>query len=385
MNLFDVIIVGSGPSGAIAGYTTASNGLRTLILDRSLFPRRKICGGGLTYRARNLIPFDISEIIHQEIHSGSIGFRGNLVKTIRDKEVIAYTIDRLSFDSFLLNKAVEYGAEAQLGKRVNTVKEQNDLIQVETNQETFLGKYLVGADGVHSTIAKTMGMIKNRPTSFAYEARLSREIENRTSQTEMITFDFGTILGGYGWIFPKQDHLNVGVCRTWPGKKASKKHLLRFVDQNPGLHRDRIIDIRAFPVPLGGKKFTLHRKNILLVGDAANLADPWLGEGLYYALFSGRLAAETIISHNNSELLDLAAYTQKINETCVEQFKYARKFSLIVNALPYINVQLLQYSKTLQKVVINLLRGDMTYQEAWQSVMNLIPKFLRQKLRGEND
>lgn len=383
MNLFDAIIVGGGPSGAICGYTLSEAGLQVLIIDQSLFPRRKVCGGGLTFHAMKEIPFDITDVIHQKLNSGQITFRGNLITTIHNRETIASTIDRETFDSFLLDKAVKAGAETLLGRRVNKVAEQNDLIRVQTDQETFYGKYLIGADGVHSVIAKQTGMIENRSTSLAYEARLTRGSEQDPSPDEMITFDFGTIFGGYGWIFPKRDHLNIGVCRTWPGKKASKKHLLRFIDQHPALHQDRIIDIRAFPVPLGGKKSNLHQNNILLVGDAANLADPWLGEGLYYALYSGRRAAETIIKHHNGDLVDLAVYTQDINRNCVDQFAYARIFSFVVNALPYINVLMLKASKTLQTIVVDLLRGDQTYQKAWQSLIKTAPELLWKKFQGE--
>ena len=384
MNICDVIIVGGGPAGSIAGYALAKNNLKTLVIDQSLFPRRKVCGGGLTYHALNQIPFDISEVIHQEVCSGQIGFRGHLIKAIHDKKPIAYTIDRETFDYFLLDKAVESGVVTRLESRVRAVTEQKDFIQVQTNQETFFGKYLIGADGVHSTVARQMGMMENRPTSLAYEARLSREPSNTLSQPEMINFDFGTIPFGYGWIFPKRDHLNVGVCRTWPWKKASKTHLLRFIDQHPTLHRDKIIDIRAFPVPLGGKKSNLHKNNIMLFGDAANLADPWLGEGLYYTLYSGRLAAETIIKHLNGDVFDLAAYTKNINEICVNQFSYARRFSFLVNALPYINVMLIKSSTSLQQIVIDLLRGDQTYQQAWLSLVNLPSKLILGKLKRKN-
>ena len=382
MNLFDVIIVGSGPTGTTAGYILARKGLKVLIIDQKNFPRRKICGGGLTLHTKKLIPFEIAEVIHQEVTAGQIGFRGRAIETILDENTIAFTIDRLTFDSFLLDKAIDAGARTHLGHRVHSLGWDNDLVNVHTNQETFSGRYLIGADGVHSTIAKQTGMIDHRSTSLAYEARLTREDKAGSSQADMITFDFGTILGGYGWIFPKRDHLNVGVCRTWPGRKASKKHLLRYIDQHPGLKRDRIIDIRAFPVPLGGKEYTLHKNNILLAGDAANLADPWLGEGLNYALFSGELAAETIIKHINGEIPDLAEYTQRINTTCVKEFSYAKRFSLLVNTLPYINVRLLKSSRTLQRIMIDLLRGDRTYQEAWQSLFTLAPNRIWKKLRG---
>ncbi|MDY6846222.1 MAG: geranylgeranyl reductase family protein, partial [Chloroflexota bacterium] len=367
MKRFDVIIVGAGPAGATAGYWLGKAGLDVLIIDKSTFPRRKICGGGLTQRAFSEIPFDISPVIHQEVNCGYIAFRGQSIKTIRVESPVAYMIDRLSFDNLLLEKAVAQGVRAELGQRVKSIAEQKEHIKLQTDQNTFTCRYLIGADGVHSLVAQQSNLVTNRKTSLAYEARLIKTNGPEPFLTDTITFDFGTLFFGYGWIFPKRDHLNIGVCRTWPANRASKKHLLRFIDQHPALHKDRIIDIRAYPVPQGTRKAFLHKNKILLVGDAANLGDPWLGEGLYYALYSGRIAGETIIKHAQGALLDLSEYSQHINNFCFEQFTYAKRFSLLVNALPYINVSLLKASRTLQNMIIGLLSGERTYRETWHA------------------
>lgn len=380
MKPFDVIIVGGGPAGASGGYWLGKAGLDVLIIDKSTFPRLKICGGGLTRRAFSEIPFDISPVIHQKVNCGYITFRGRPIKTIQAESPVAYMIDRLSFDSLLIEKAVAQGVRTVQGQRVISIAVQNEHIMVETDQDTYTCRYLISADGVHSLVAQQSGLVTKRTTSLAYEAQLTKENNPEPSLTDTITFDFGTLLFGYGWIFPKRDHLNVGVCRTWPANQASKKHLLKFVDQHPALHRDRIIDIRAYPVPQGTQKAFLHKNKILLVGDAANLGDPWLGEGLYYALYSGRMAAEMIIKHAKGGLLDLSEYSQHINDFCFEQFTYAKKFSLLVNALPYINVSLLKASSTLQNMVMDLLSGERTYRQTWHALITQTPKLLWNKL-----
>ena len=270
----------------------------------------------------------------------------------------------------------------KLGERVTTIEEGQKNIQVKTNQGDYFSHYLVGADGVHSLVAKQGGLITKRTTSLAYEARHALPNNPKHAHLDTVTFDFGTIPFGYGWIFPKRDHLNVGVCRTWPGNKAGKTDLYRFIDQHPGLEREKILDIRAYPVPLGGGRAALHKNNLLLVGDAANLADPWLGEGLYYALLSGRIAAETITNHIKGCITDLARYTREINTLCANQFAYARRFSLLVNLSPYINVQLLKASQTLQNLIIELLRGDQTYKDAWHKLFADTPKLLWKRLMG---
>lgn len=380
MNQFDVIIVGGGPAGSTAGYTLAKAGLRTMIIDQSHFPRRKICGGGLTERAYHQLPFDVSPAIHHGVDWGYIGFKGHLITSIHADGPAAYMIDRSSFDNLLLEKASALGVITKLGQRVRSIKQDKNAIQVITDQGEYFSSYLVGADGVHSVVAKQVGLITNRSVSLAYEARHTLPPSPQSSHLETITFDFGTISFGYGWIFPKRDHLNVGVCRTWPGKKAGKKHLYRFIEQHPGLQKDKIIDIRAYPVPLGGGRKVFHKNKVLLVGDAANLADPWLGEGLYYAFLSGQLAAKTIIIHIKGIIPDLSGYSQQINTFCMKQFSYARRFSLLVNLSPYINVQMIKSSRTLQNLIITLLRGEHTYKEAWCNLLSAAPKILLNKV-----
>lgn len=381
MKEYQVLIIGAGPAGSIAGYHLAKKGMDVCLIDKSRFPRRKVCGGGLTQHALAELPFDVSPVIHQAVDWGQVMFKGRLVKTIHGDQPIAYTIDRSSFDALLLEKAVERGAEFIPGERVISIDQGGKGIIVETNHDQYRCQYLIGADGVHSVVAQQAGLMQKRTTSLAYEALVSFLPNMMGTEVQSVTFDFGTILSGYGWVFPKRDHLNVGVCRSWPGKRASKRHLLRFIDQHPTLHKEGIINIRAFPVPMGGDDNSLHRDNTLLVGDAANLADPWLGEGLYYAILSGRLAAETIEKHIAGAIPDLSEYSKQVNERIVKQFIFARKLSLLVNALPIINLALLKASPTLQRMIIDLLRGDQTYQQVWQNLKNIPLKKLSKILQ----
>jgi len=118
-----------------------------------------------------------------------------------------------------------------------------------------------------------------------------------------------------------------------------------------------------------------------LVGDAANLADPWLGEGLYYALSSGKLAAEEMLSHIRGKTPDLSGYTQKIHQRFVRQFACARRLSLTINALPSHSVRLLQASTSLQRMIIGLLQGDKTHETLWREIQTWVPKKLIEKAK----
>jgi len=373
---YQIIIVGAGPAGSMAGYFLAKSGFRVLILEKSSFPRRKVCAGGLTHRAYQQIPFDIDPVLHSQVNWGYITSRGRVITTISRDLPISYLVDRPSFDAFLLDKAMEVGAECHLGSRVTAIHPTQGSIRVDANQQNYTCKYLIGADGVNSLVAKTTGLIPDRKTSLAYEARLGLPANPNEKWIDSISFDFGTILGGYGWIFPKKDHLNVGVCKSWPNQRATKRHLQRFINQHPVLKRLPIIDLRAFPVPLGGEVYKLDQNRVLLAGDAANLADPWLGEGLYYALTSGRFAAKAIIAHSQGLTNDLSPYTQKINETFIPQFRCARRISVLVNSFPYLNMRVLKSSPTLQNMIVDLLLGQRDYTDIWHDLKTRFPQLL---------
>jgi geranylgeranyl reductase family protein len=381
MKIYDAIIAGAGPAGAIAGYTLSKAGLSVLMLEKSAFPRRKVCGGGLTHRAYQACPFDITPIIHRSIDWGYITFRGRVISAIYGNGPIAHLIDRQSFDQFLLDQATGQGAEFVQNQPVTDIKEMNGLVHVHSGRQNFHSRYVIGADGVHSLVAKKCGLISKRSTSIAYEARLSPLTGRVNPVVDAIIFDFGTILFGFGWIFPKRDHLNVGVFRSWPGKRTTKRQLLRFIGQHPSLDETQIMDIRAFPIPLGGRQLNLHQGRILLAGDAANLADPWLGEGLYYAFASGRMAAEAILDHISGQIQHFTEYTCWVNHQLTQQLAYARRIACLMHALPYLNVQAFRASSTLQGMVIDLLRGGCTYQEVWQGLAKRLPKLARYFLR----
>lgn len=376
MTITDVIIIGAGPAGAMTAYSLAKAGVGVQLLEKAHFPRRKTCGGGLTHRAFKEIPFDIDPVIHQAVTWGTVGVNGRKYGSIHGDEPISYLIDRRSFDAFLLEKALAQGANCHFGKRCLSLTQEENSIRVRTEDHTYRCRYLVGADGVHSRVAHQLGLLTQRRTSLAHEAQLTYNPQNTHGFPDGITFDFGALPSGYAWIFPKRDHLNVGVFRSWPGKRTTKHHLLNFIKRHPGLSQSKIMTLHAYPVPHGLHQERLHCQRALLVGDAANLADPWLGEGLYYALSSGKIAAEAILNHLHGHTPDLASYTRKIHQRFSNQFAAASRLSLTIHALPPLSVWLLKSSASLQNMVIDLLRGTKTHETVWREIQTWLPKKL---------
>jgi geranylgeranyl reductase family protein len=386
MNLprYDVIIIGAGPAGCIAGYHLSASGFRVLILEKSTI-QNKPCGGGLTHRALKEIPFSISHLIHKDIHWGTVAFHGMNIGNIRNTkhdQAIAHLIDRQTFDPYLLSMAQKQGAALQTNAKVINILQGQQAITVKTKSKAFTAQYVIGADGIQSLTAQQSGLIQHRKTSLSYEAHLEIPSDTTNPTLKSIVFDFGTLLWGYGWIFPKKDHLNVGVFRSWPGKKTSRRILLRYIKQHPILRKAKILNMRAYPIPQGGIRQPLHNENLLLVGDAANLADPWLGEGLYYAFASGRMAAETIIRREKQQLPDLAEYSNLVYHILSRQLAYAKRLSFFINLFPFFNTAFLSISPTLQKMIIGLFRGDITQREIWHEIKYHLPRLVFQVLTG---
>ncbi len=122
------------------------------------------------------------------------------------------------FDHYLVQQAVQAGANLLEGISVVSVEEKSDRVVVTTTQGELQAQLLAGADGVNSIVARSMGLMPDREVGVAVEAELAVSPASLEAQGGFATFDFGALPGGYGWIFPKRDHLSVGVFRAVPGK-----------------------------------------------------------------------------------------------------------------------------------------------------------------------
>lgn len=283
------------------------------------------------------------------------------------------------FDNYLTQKAVEVGAVLHEGLTVKSYEDEGRLYTINTSQGKFTSAILVGADGINSIISRVGRMLPNRKFGFGLEAELAVPPAALQEQGCFTTFDFGALSNGYGWIFPKNDHLSVGVFHAQPGKAVHiRQYLDSFIAIYGTLKESQILKLRGHPIPLGGKGNILHKDRMLLVGDAANLADPWLGEGISYAIISAQLAADVIIMGFNNGSLELSEYTNKVNKYIVQQFNYARLIGKLVYMLPRLGVSWINRSEYIQTSVFDTMRGDITFKKLISRLIIGLPKILVQ-------
>lgn len=290
MNKYDVIVVGGGPGGSSAAYHLTRAGARVLVLDKARFPRYKTCGGAVPQSVLQHFPFDFGAIPSAQVAEVHYNLAGQQEVQMPMPEPLVKMVMRDKFDTYLLHHC---GAEVRDGCAAREVTEEIQGVRVVTEQdEVIYARYLVGADGAKSLVAQHLGVPRARRPGGAIEVEVSAPSHLLERYARAALFEFGSVPNGYLWIFPKGEHLSVGIGAMSAAHVALKEILWREMKRF-GLNLDGAVP-HAHPIPIYPGRRRFHTRHCLLVGDAAGLADGLIGEGIRYAIKSGQLAAECI-------------------------------------------------------------------------------------------
>ena len=310
---FDVIIVGAGPAGATAAYQLGQSGVRVLLLEKATaFPREKPCGGGLSARLLHRFPY-----VREFLQSGEVPVNpvsrvhlespdGTRV-SYQQREPILHLIRRWEFDAALFRRA-EQVCTVRLGVTVRRCTVKPEHVELEsTAGELFTAPMVIGADSANSVIARHTGLRseaahKEYAVDMMEETTYDRlQVADREAIYLFLTL---TQTFGYGYIFPKTEHLNLGFgCKLdWylqALRGKGKEHHAGWVDvlKSKGdvtgeTNRD---GYKAFPIPVSGPLPRTYTDRVLLAGDAGGFVNAFTAEGIYYAMVSGSLAAVTAL------------------------------------------------------------------------------------------
>ena len=358
--IYDVIVVGAGPAGATLAYELARKGIAVLLLEKENLPRYKCCAGGVTGKAAKLLDFDISDIAEDEIHRASFSFNlGSPYQGQYDRPLI-YTVMRDVFDCSLVMRARRLGADLIDGQKVKRIDASADCVEVSSAENIFRSRLVVGADGAHSIVANDLGMRKGMQHLVAIESEVTVPQEKLAEWKSRILIDLGHIPGGYAWVFPKRDHLSVGVgCQASKARELRPRHQ-KFLD-SLGLGSYTITRSSSQLIPTRTRGRLVWQNEALLLGDAAGLADPLTGEGIHNAIKSAQLAAPAI----ERRLLDgkdgLSDYQEAVDSEIISELRLAHTVSKFFVRSPRLVFGMLNQGNELWRALCDLMLGETNY------------------------
>ena len=294
MERFDAIVVGAGPAGSTAAYRLASAGARVLLLDRERFPRDKPCGGGLTYRAVRQLPFSVEPVVEDTVRRFELGFRYGRRFERRTEGPLILMTQRRRLDAFLAEQAAAAGADFRDGVRASALEQDEDGVTVRFDGSAAWAPVAIGADGVNGLTARVAGLAGARSHGVALEGNVAHEHADSDYRGRAVV-ELATVPGGYAWVFPKGDHVNVGVG-GWESEGPRLREHLERACEGYGLPAERLESVRGYRLPMRRGSGPARAGRLLLVGDAAALVDPLSGDGMYEAFVSARLAVESVLA-----------------------------------------------------------------------------------------
>ena len=332
---FDVVVVGSGPAGATCAYLLANGGYRVALIDKHTFPRPKLCAGLLTWKTidiiRRVFGFSIEDLMARSVISHAcrnyrIYYHRQEIARGRLDYPFHY-VNRARYDHFWARLAQAAGAHIINGRKVIAVEVAQKEV-VLSDGVRIAADVIIGADGVWSIVRKTL--FPSHDFKQRWRANLAMTIEtidasgSPAPENDYASLHFGHVPWGYAWRFPNADGLILGIGGLHRKNDASMATSFRqFIDTIDSAPPPSM-DWKGHALPFGNFVDPPGVGRILLAGDACGLADPLLGEGIYYAHCSGRLAAMAVQSAASGEDEPAALYRRSLDRCVFNELRWIK-------------------------------------------------------------
>lgn len=398
---YDVAVCGAGPSGSTAARFLAENGYNVLLIDKDRFPRDKCCGGCLrpTITEFQFLKKILDETVETKCYHARIyNEKLDYIDYALD-EPMKYDMRRINFDYALVKASVDAGAELCENTKVKNVKVSSENVTVRTDKDEIVCQAVIGAGGMLDPVARYLRRREGLPENwskdeigfvFAKEYEVDESFISDNYGKEMTTHIHLKPKGiyGYGWTFPKRQHLNVGFGAFWSDIEKIDVHdtfdyylnILKKSSLFPkGIEKGRV---KGALLPLRGPIRKTYSERILIVGDAAGFVSPISGDGIYYAIDSGRLSAQVLskcLERNDlssdslsayqdawrkkwgGELKTLCYFADRMFQSLDRYINYARKDRVLTNHIFKLYTQSFNPTAMKLKIGARVLRDFLLY------------------------
>jgi geranylgeranyl reductase family protein len=387
-----VIVAGAGPAGAVAARTLAAAGIRVLLIDKATFPRNKPCGGGISVRALGRFPWLRAALDGIDVHAVSrlqLESPDGAVLEMASPDPSMLLIRRVEFDHALVRDAERAGAEVRAPFDITQAAADAGGVTLRSRGgETLRASMLIAADGVHSVIAKRLGVNAAwPPQSIAVDMMEETPVETlRCEDPDVLWVSYGYKgLDGYAYVFPKVQHVNAGIgCLKSHFKDNVEVHPYEmqaaFVDglvAKDALHgRSDRRHFTPFLIPVGGPLARPHDGSgrVLFAGDAGGFVNAFTAEGIYFAMVSGELAARAVVEGRESparkydELWKREIGPELRDAVLIQRFLFAdptrvNRLVHAARALPWIG-----------ELIVDYASGRVSYRDARRRILAASPK-----------
>lgn len=354
-----IIVVGAGPAGSTAARLLALDGARVALVEARRLPRDKACGGGVTSKALRGLPKTALKGTEHKVHR--FEFQGGRLPPflVDEPEAEITMVRRASFDHAMAEAAAAAGAAVHDGERVVRAAEDEDGVTVTTRHGSMRADFLIAADGEPSGLAQNLrlgGSSARRSLTLSAMVPLSA---SKPDDTAVVSFGAGQ---GYAWYFPKGDHASIGVGSAMAADRRSRSvHLMRdAVDrfaERAGIELEGG-QLTGHWVSQGMRRGPLASRRSMLVGDAAGMADPLLGEGISYAIRTGSMAAQALRDIADGRAADLRPYEEHLRATFRGSMRRLRLATRIVEWSPTLALGAARLSPWVRAYGANVVSGQ---------------------------
>ena len=292
--LYDAVVIGAGPAGVSAALELVRGGARIAVVDRQMFPRQKACAGGLSDGTLRLLAYDPTPAVRVRVSAMQVSNRfTHPVTAVAERPIVAMT-RRREFDELGFRAVEATGCPVFFSQGASTVTQHVSHVSIRYPEFSLRARYIVAADGAGSPTRRQVMREGARQQALSIEAEVDAEYVQAGAHG-LARVDFGVVAGGYAWVFPKGDHVNVGLYTSSSRHAAgvNRRNLYAYADKVLGTRR--LAEFRGFPLGIDSTRSRMSAGRVLFAGDAGGFAYAHTGEGIYGAVLTGQLAAVAIL------------------------------------------------------------------------------------------